>query len=171
VVIGARQLAQHDASNRWDLPPERETARDMAARLRAFWEARLQAVIDSDDDGATEELRGFAWWFFAGKLDESWSLAQLEALLAAGGRLDPDHVVAERLVELRAEHLPDVLRCLELLIDSGRRPWFVFGAREEIETMLAAGLAAGGESADKSRDIINRVVARGRVDYQRLLDQ
>ena len=150
---------------------DEELTEDMATRLQAFWERRLQAVVDSDDDAATEELRGFAWWFASRKLDESWSLAQLEALLVAGGRLDPDHVVAERLLVLGAEHLSDVLRCLELLIESGTRPWFVFGAREEIETMLAAGLAAGGGSAEKSRDIINRLVARGHVDYQRLLDQ
>jgi hypothetical protein len=34
---------------------------------------------------------------------------------------------------------------LELLIGSGRRQWFVLGARDEIEADLISGLAAGGE--------------------------
>lgn len=42
---------------------------EMAARVRDLWQQRLAAVDRSDEDGAGEELRGFAWWFASGKLD------------------------------------------------------------------------------------------------------
>lgn len=143
----------------------------MAERLRRLWEQRLAAVLASGEDGAGEELRGFAWWFASGKLDPAWSLAQLEASIVAGGRVHPDHLVAERLAALRSQHLPAVLRTLELLIESGTRPWFVIGARDEIEAILVTGLAANGEPAEHARDIVNRLVARGHVDYERLLQR
>ncbi len=148
-----------------------EVSDEMAARVRDLWERRLAAVQASDADDAAVELRGFAWWFASGKLDAAWSLDQLIATVEAGGRIHPDHLVAERLAALRSEHLPAVLRALELLIEAGTRPWFALGARNEIESILVSGLAADGEPAERARDIVNRLVARGHIDYQRLLQR
>jgi hypothetical protein len=148
-----------------------EVTDEMAPRVRDLWNRRLAAVEASEEEGAGKELRGFAWWFASGKLDPAWSLEQLAAIVAAGGRIHPDHLVADRLAALRDEHLPAVLRALELLIESGTRPWFVLGARDEIEAILVSGLAADGEPAERARDIVNRLVARGHVDYERLLQR
>lgn len=148
-----------------------EVSDEMAARVRDLWGRRLAAVQASDEDGAGEELRGFAWWFASGKLDAAWSLEQLVAIVEAGGRIHPDHLVAERLAALRDDHMPAVLRALELLIESGTRPWFVLGARDHIEAILVTGLAADGEPVERARDIVNRLVARGHVDYERLLQR
>jgi len=131
----------------------------------------VPAPCEAAEDDAGEELRGFAWWFASGKLDPAWSLEQLAAVVDAGGRIHPDHLVAERLAALREEHLSAVLSALDLLIESGTRPWFVVGARDEIETVLVAGLAANGEAADRAREIVNKLVARGHVDYERLLQR
>jgi hypothetical protein len=87
-----------------------ELTLDQDSRLRALWEQRLHAVRNSGDENAGEELRGFAWWFASGKFDPAWSLAQLAAMVDAGGRIQPDHVVAEQLAALRDDHLPAVLR-------------------------------------------------------------
>jgi hypothetical protein len=148
-----------------------ELTEEMATRLRALWERRLEGVRESGDPQAGEELRGFAWWFASGKLDPAWSLQQLAATVEAGGRIHPDHLVAERLAVLRDEHLPAVVRALELLIESGARPWFVLGAREQIEAILDMALAADGEPAARGRDVVNRLVARGHSDYERLLER
>ena len=63
------------------------------------------------------------------------------------------------------------MRCLELVIESGSRPWFVLGARAEIETILATALTANAEAAARARDVVNRLVARGHADYERLLQR
>ncbi len=141
-------------------------------RLRALFERRLRAVRDSDAENAGDELRGFAWWFASGKFDPVWSLEQLTAIGEIGGRIHPDHVVAEQLAAMREQHLPAVLRALDLMISgSAVRPWFVLGARDEIEAILSSGLAASGESASLARDIVNKLVAGGHVDYERLLSR
>lgn len=49
------------------------------------------------------------------------------------------------------------------------RPWFILGARNEIEATRVSGLAAEGEPAERTRDVVNRLVARGHVDYERVL--
>jgi hypothetical protein len=144
---------------------------EQQGRLRALWERRLEAVRESDEENAGEELRGFAWWFASGKFDPAWSLEQLAAIVEAGGRIHPDYAVAEQLAALRDDHLPAVLRALDLLIDAGTRPWFVLGARDEIEAILASGLAANGEADERARDIVNKLVAGGHVDYERLLQR
>jgi hypothetical protein len=62
---------------------------------------------------------------------------------------------AHRLVRaLRDEQLPAVVRALELLIESGTRPWFVLGACEQIEAILGTALAADGEPAARARDVV-----------------
>jgi hypothetical protein len=143
---------------------------EMAARLQGLWERRIEAVTASGHETAADELTGFAWWFASGKLDAAWSLTQLETLLIAGGRLDPDHVVAERLAALMSDHPLSVLGCLERMIETGTRPWFVTGARDEIDAILSAAFALGGEAGDRARDIVNRLVARGHVGYERFTD-
>jgi hypothetical protein len=140
-------------------------------RLRALWERRLEAVRESDDPDASTELRGFAWWFASGYFDPVWSLAQLEAMLRAGGRVEVDHLVAQRLAALRSTQPLEVIRALELLVETGTREWFIFGAREEITAILTDGLAAGGKTESRARDLTNRLVARGHRDFERLLQR
>jgi len=63
------------------------------------------------------------------------------------------------------------VRTLELLIESGTRPWFVLGARDEIDTILATALAADGDPVARGRDVVNRLVARGHTEFERLLER
>jgi hypothetical protein len=139
------------------------------SRLQALWARRLQAVRASEDREAAEELRGYAWWFASGQFDPAWSLSELEAMLEAGARVEADHLVAERLAALRADHPLEVLRTLEPLIEHGTREWFVLGARDQITAILSDGLAAGGEAESRARDLANRLVARGHREFESLL--
>jgi hypothetical protein len=145
-----------------------ELSGEVTSRLRSLLELRIDAVRDGSDG---EELRGFAWWFASGKFDAEWSLARLQEVLEVGGRLHPDHVVAKRLAALREEHLHETVRALEALIEAETRPWFPLAARDEIAAILADGLAAGGDSEGRSRDIVNRLVARGHRDFEGLLPE
>jgi hypothetical protein len=69
-------------------------------RLQRLWEWRFDQLptIPGADLG---ELAGFGWWFGSGKLDPDWALAQLHALLEAGGTVNPDHLVAGQLAACR----------------------------------------------------------------------
>ena len=67
------------------------------ARMEALAEHRLEAVRAG---APSEELSGFAWWFASGEFEVEWSLGYLRGILDAGGTVEPDHVVAERLSKL-----------------------------------------------------------------------
>lgn len=152
-----------DLMNAETLPEER------LERLRRLWEARLAAAIGAGGD-ALRELRGFAWWFASGMFSDEWSLTQLAELLEAGGTVDFDHVVIERLAVLRVAQLAGVIRALAALIDVTDEPWFVLGSRDEIRDTLRAGLDADEEAVrEKARAATNRLVARGHPEFGELL--
>ena len=107
------------------------------ARLRALAERRLEAVeVGADAD----ELAGFAWWFSSGEFDTDWSLDFLRRALQAGCHPHPDHVVAERLADLRGHNVVERMEVLRLMVEVGARDWFVLGSREKIEGFCARGL-------------------------------
>jgi hypothetical protein len=136
------------------------------SRLKSLIEKRIDAVRDSGDG---EELRGYAWWFASGKFDPEWSLTTLQEVLEVGGRLHPDHVVAQQLAALRHDQLLQSVRALESLIESETTPWLPLAARDEITVILEEGLADGGEVEKRARDTINRLIARGHRDFEGLL--
>ena len=145
------------------LSPLREEAE---ARLRALAERRLAAVEGGTD---ADELAGFAWWFSSGEFDTDWSLDFLLRTIEAGCHPHPDHVIADRLVELSGQDVIRRIEILQLMVERGARDWFVVGARERIEAILQEGLADGGQAMSRARDLINVLVARGNVDFARLL--
>jgi hypothetical protein len=140
-----------------------------AMRLRALWERRVEAVRASNQSDAGKELNGYAWWFASGHFTPDWSLAQLKAMVEAGGRIEADHLVAERLANLRSSQRLEVVRVLERLIETGTREWFVSSAREEITVILTDALAAGGQTEAHARDLTNRLIARGHRDFGAIL--
>jgi len=145
------------------LSPLREEAE---ARLRVLAERRLAAVKGETD---ADELAGFAWWFSSGEFDTDWSLDFLLRTLEAGCHPHPDHVIADRLVELSGQDVIRRIEILQLMVERGARDWFVIGARERIEAILQEGLADGGQAMSRARDLINVLVARGNVDFASLL--
>ena len=140
---------------------------ELAVRFRDLWDKRL-ASFKAGETGV-EELKGFAWWFSSGKLDDDWSLEQLRDLLESGGRVDPDHAVAERLAALVETHLDDVVACLSLLIDASEHRWFVLGSRAEITAIVARGLSHGNGASKTAREIVNRLAADGHTNFAELL--
>lgn len=136
-------------------------------RFRALWDKRLDAFKAGET--SVEELKGFAWWFSSGKLDDDWSLAQLRDLLESGGRVDPDHAVVERLAALAETHVDVVVACLSLLIDNSDRRWFVLGSRDAITAIIERGLSRGNGASKTAREIVNRLAAEGHKNFAELL--
>jgi hypothetical protein len=153
-----------------DVTNAEEVSGDVLARLQALWESRFASAAAAGGE-ALAELRGFSWWFGAGKFDDDWLLAQLIQLFDAGGGVDFDHVILERLAVLREARLSDVVRALSALIDGSADPWFVLGARNEIREVLTAGLVADDvEVSRAAREATNRLIARGQADFGELLE-
>jgi hypothetical protein len=139
---------------------------DVEARLRELLERRLEDVQDGADPS---ELRGFAWWFASGEFEAEWSLAYLRRLLDTGGTVHPDHMVAEQLAKLGKTNPLEAVEILQLLVEGAARAWFVMGARDSVEAILRGALADGGNAEARARDLINVIVARGNLDFMKLL--
>jgi hypothetical protein len=139
---------------------------DVEARLRKLVERRLEDVRNGADPS---ELQGFAWWFAAGEFEAEWSLAYLRRLLDAGGTVHPDHMVAEQLAKLSRANPLEAVEILQLLVEGAARDWFVIGARDSIEAILRGALADDGNAKARARDLINVIVARGNLDFIKLL--
>jgi hypothetical protein len=82
-------------------------------------------------------------------------------------------MIAGRLADLRSTHLDQVVDCLALLIDSPTDPWFVAGSRDHIRAIIADGLLSAGDPTTQrlSREIINKLVARGNASFADLLPE
>jgi hypothetical protein len=152
-----------------DLSGETEISDDALARLRALFDSRLDAATATSGD-ALRELRGFSWWFASGRFDADWSLDQLEALLGAGGSVEFEHIVVERLTELAESRLDRVVTALDALIASTDDPWFVLGSRMEVSSILAAAAQSDQEAVrDTAQRTASRLIARGHPDFREVL--
>jgi len=105
---------------RASLPP------DVVLRMKALWEYRITAARDLAG-AALEEVKPFSWAFASGAFEPVWSLEQLNRLLAAGVRLEGEHLVAEELVRLAQSQEELVLTALRGLIRNSHEQWGVSG--------------------------------------------
>jgi hypothetical protein len=140
----------------------------VASRLQALWDWRVHELTAGRTQ--PQELAGFGWWLASASIPPDWVLSRLEALLGAGGSPEPSHMVANRLADLRQDHLPATVQCTALLIDTPTDPWFIDTSREEISAVLADGLQADDpQTRQVASETISRLVARGRTSFAQLL--
>ena len=143
----------------------------IATRLRAHWEQRLEIVHSDPATSGQQELAAFGWWFASGKLDETWLLSQLRTVLVslAGMELEAIHEVAERLAELCSRFPGESLELLESLVgQSPERSYYSW--RDPARQILAATLA--DENADireSAQRLVNRLGAMRYLEFRDLL--
>ena len=70
-------------------------------------------------------------------------MAHLRFLHKVGGPVHPDHMVANHLAALRADHLLEVVQALELMIEKGTRQWFVLGDGQSLPWIDPSRTGAG----------------------------
>lgn len=147
-------------------PPE------VLERLSALWVHR-RSEASRETGSSAEELAAWGWWFASGRFDASWSLDQLEWVLTAVGKADPDHLVVEELARLAPSHTPRVVRCLRLFFEHirGRTDeWRIHAAEEETKVILSAGLQHGDQIVrEEAADLVNYLGARGFRQFRALL--
>lgn len=140
-------------------------------RLRAFWVWRLEvARAASSPASHAQELGAFGWWFVSGRFDDTWSMDRLLESLRLGWDADPNHVIVERLAALAPAMPMPAVECLELIIEGDKEGWRIHGWRAEARAILAAAVKSGDERARRSAvDLINRLSARGNLDFRDLI--
>ncbi len=140
-------------------------------RFQLLWDRRVQVLRSSVDQKERSELTAFGWWFACGKFDQRWALDRLQESLELSGSAEPDHLVAERLAAIVAGFAKDVVTCLSMLVDGDKNGWGISSWREHATAILKSALDSADEDARKeSRNIINRLCARGFHEFRGLLD-
>lgn len=140
-------------------------------RLERLWEARVEAAQAAVSvECFTQELANFGWWYISGRFNQHWALDQLARVIELVGTIDPDDAVLERLVPLASVKPREVIKCLAGLVKGAPEPWVIGGWRNEAKAILRAVLSSKDEQAKTiAEEVINRLVARGFVDFRPLL--
>ena len=143
---------------------------DVAARLKALWEWRIERARTGVAGDYQAEMAAFGWTFASGELGDYWGLGQLEATLSVAGQAAVDHLVAARLASLAADYPADAVRCLGLLVDGAKEAWQIHHWANDVEAILTSGLRSGDDDASQAtRSLINRRGARGFLQFASLL--
>jgi hypothetical protein len=113
-------------------------------RMQAVWESRLGS---GEASGSPKELGAFGWWFSAGVLADDWRLAQAEAVLKKGVRLEPNFAVFATLAALARERPWPTARILRMMLEQEKDGWGIDAHRDDIKNALAAILAGSDNEA------------------------
>jgi hypothetical protein len=142
---------------------------DVIRRLRALWDWRLQLAEGFGPERAAE-LEDFGWWFASGWLGDDWAIRRLLAGLKVLPKTDPDHSVLERLA-IAAQKFPlGAILSLERMIAGDERGWVVEVWRENVRAVLrAASPSRSPKVRTALRELVNRLAARGYVDFREFL--
>jgi hypothetical protein len=140
-------------------------------RLKALW-LQLVAAAKRRSEPPQDEFKEYGWWFASSKLDDKWSIQQLLEALRLAKRLEPDHLVVERLATLAASMPSPVVEALQMMIEGDSVGWGVLGwtdkAKEIIRTARKSGDARAREAAE---NLVNLLGSRGHFDFGELLKE
>jgi hypothetical protein len=142
-------------------------------RIQALWEWRLkEARASKDPKTHTEELAAFGYWFISDRLETNWAIQQLRTVLELVGKVEPDHKVVERLAEMSGEMPADAVECLRLMVEGDKERWAIHGWRDHPRIILDTAIKSKDNKArEASEDLVNRLGARGFLQYRDLLSK
>ncbi len=146
-------------------PPERIVLK----KMKELWEWRVKQG-GGIASMPRKELSTFGWWFAGGHFEDEWAFKWLEEVLKCTGISRSNLFVFERMSEVFADHPAESLRCLSLFMEKNDDPWF-FGHKEKgVWSILEQGVQHKDPNIhDQAEDIIQRLGAKGYLEYRELL--
>lgn len=150
---------------------EGEVSAQIIDRLKALWEHRVAAARTALSPAEfTEELSAFGWWFASGKFELNWALSQLKVVLDLVQKVEPDHIVVERLAGIAESHPLDAVYCLNAMLLGEKEGWRIMALKDEARTILEKALESiDPEARTTAEELINRLGARGYWEFGDLL--
>ena len=140
-------------------------------RLQLLWERRLQAARAATPPASyASELAAFGWWFVSAKFDDSWAITQLKEVLELVGKIEPEHLVVERLTVLADAMPATAVEFLRLLLEGDNAIWRIYGWHDEARTILTTALQGGNDQTRQvAIAVINRLGEQGYLEFRELL--
>ena len=148
-----------------DVPPE------ILERIRELWSWRLEEIRNAKDVAtASEELSTFGWWFVSGKFDNVWAVTQLSLALRIAGKVQPDHLIVERLASLAPTLPQKTIECLRLLVEGDKEGWKISGWRDELRSIVGTVISGNDlRAAEAAVDLVHYLGARSYRDLRDLI--
>jgi hypothetical protein len=85
-------------------------------------------------------------------------------------KIEPDHMVVERLSLLAADMPRQDVECLRLIVEGDTEGWRVHSWREHARTILATAIQGTDAGARQAAvDLVHRLGARGYFEFRDLL--
>ncbi len=149
------------------VPPE------ILERLQSLWETRLAAAKRAPSpDTHRAEVAAFGWWFASGKFEDEWAMRQLIEALKLAGKVEPDHLVVERLAALVQVMPKEAVRCLEAIVKGDREGWGIYGWREHARIILVTALqSSDAEAITAAENLTHDLGSRGHLEFRDLLSR
>jgi hypothetical protein len=147
---------------------EGEVPEAVLARFKQLWEWRDAELEHSGPSVELKESEGFGWWFISQKMDDAWSLDYLVRALRRHKKIEPDHLVMERLAELAPAHVTEVLEATRLMLEGDVNGWGIHLWEESVRTILGSAKDGNQASRETARQIVNFLGARGFLQFRDL---
>ena len=139
-------------------------------RLKLLWQRRLK-FAKKNLKNHKKEMAAFGYWFQSAKFEDEWSIKQLEEALEISGSSDLSYSLIKRLLELSPVHPYDVLICLKIMIANEEDGYRNIGWNDDMKKILfATSKNPDQKIKELAKEIINKLVASGFIDYRELLD-
>jgi hypothetical protein len=151
-------------SSQAELPPK------VNDRLRALFDARLEAAKKGDAAKHETELAAFGWWFESAHFEVNWSMNTLLEVLSLIGKIEVAHLVVERLAHLSSQMPDECVNCIGFLSDRLGDIFEIYGWEKHQRTILNNAIQSGNPTAKKEAiALINRLASRGYAGFADLI--
>jgi hypothetical protein len=138
---------------------QQEADPEEVARLRVFWD--WLSVEVQAGRASPSSLEPFGWWFASAKLDQEWSLDELERLAHADIEIDYMNVVFERLLTLAPRDPARIGRVTDAIVASEFRSEALYSDELRGTVRLLVDAGSGPDANAYGNAIISRMVSRG----------
>lgn len=135
-----------------------------------LWDWRLKEFIDSENpEEFIEELANFGAWFESGKLDNEWSLNQLEFVLGNCKNLTEKNRVFKQLSRITLSNPIKIIKICKSIVNLKLKSWDIYSWKEELREILKQ-INEKGSKEDKKEalELITILGSLGQFDNQDL---
>jgi len=137
-------------------------------RLKALWDW----LVDSGPLAATigPEAAAFGWWFISAKLPDEWAVPRLVTAARKAKKIEPEHLVAERLVKVASNWPLEAVLVFDALARNDKEGWNISHWDDEATAALESAYRSSSVDVRKAAtDLINYLGSRGYVQFGKIL--
>jgi hypothetical protein len=141
-------------------------------RLMRVWESRAKYYGAANSADASDEMRGFGYWFTSQAFPLKWSVPHLVRALDLGGQIENEHGVVALLATLEDDYLGQAVRAMTLMSAADDEGWRILGWGDDGHTILKRGRNSPDEGVrDDATLLVSRLLRRGYDTFKDLADQ